>query len=237
MRIKDNSRPMTSEEIHVDILQRIIELDLEPGARLIENDIANYYGVSRSVIRPIFARLEQRKLIRVLPQRGTYVNLINLELNKDILLLRFLIEREAIESLLRKDNKEEIIARLEENVKKQGEHWNLPYNDGFKALDAEFHDILIKGADRQGLLDIIGGHLVHVARWRNFDVLFYNRVQELITEHRVIVKSLKDDDVKKAAKAMSEHLKTVEKVATHVIKAKPEYFDQMDIDRLKMISE
>lgn len=225
MRLKENFTPITSDEIHADILQRIVELDLKPGARLIEKDIANYYGVSRSVIRPIFAKLEQRKLIRVLPQRGSYVSLINLEMNKEILLLRSLIEREAIENLLHKDNKEEIITALEENVQKQGEHWELPYNDGFKALDAEFHNLLIKGADMQGVLSIIEGHLIHVARWRNFDVLFYNRAQELITEHRTILKSLKENDAEKAKMAMSEHLKSVEKVGAHVIKEKPEYFE------------
>lgn len=225
MRLKENFTPMTSDEIHADILHRIIELDLEPGIRLNEKDIASNYGVSRSVIRPIFAKLEQRKLIRVLPQRGSYVSLINLEMNKEILLLRSLIEREAIENLLRKDNKEEIITALEENVQKQGEHWELPYNDDFKALDAEFHNLLIKGADMQGVLSIIEGHLIHVARWRNFDVLFYNRAQELITEHRTILKSLKENDAEKAKMAMSEHLKSVEKVGDHVIKEKPEYFE------------
>lgn len=234
MRIKDNLKPMTSDEIHADILQRIIDLELEPGARLIEKDIANYYGVSRSVIRPIFAKLEQRKLICVFPQRGSYVNLINLELNKDILLLRFLIEREAIECLMHKDNLEEIIARLEKNVRKQGEHWNLPYSEEFKALDVEFHEILIKSTDRQGLLDIIEGHMVHVARWRNFYVLFYDRVKELITEHRAILKGIQEKDVKKASKAMSEHLKTVEKVGAYAIKEKPDYFEVLDIQRLQI---
>ena len=39
-------KPISSEEIYQDILNRIINLELEPGNKISENRIADEYGVS-----------------------------------------------------------------------------------------------------------------------------------------------------------------------------------------------
>ena len=73
------SKPNTAEEIYIDLLNRIISLELEPGQKISENAISEVYGVSRSVVRNSFARLMQNGFLVVYPQRGTYVSKIDLD--------------------------------------------------------------------------------------------------------------------------------------------------------------
>src|SRR3712207_8470963 len=82
------SKPSTADEIYLDLLNRIINLELEPGQKISENKICELYGVSRSVIRNSFARLMQAGFLEVYPQRGTYVSKIDLDYVRTALLDR-----------------------------------------------------------------------------------------------------------------------------------------------------
>ena len=101
MTIYSSQRPATAEEVYQDICDRITNLQLKPGQKISENQMSEEYGVSRSVIRTIFARLSQRKLIEVYPQRGTYVSKIDLDFIADLLLLRTAIEKEVFMRFLK----------------------------------------------------------------------------------------------------------------------------------------
>ena len=102
-------KPISSEEIYQDILNRIINLELEPGSKISENRIADEYGVSRSVIRNAFARLTQDMFLTVYPQRGTYVNYIDLDYIRTALLIRIAIEKEMLYRFMKKKDKSNII--------------------------------------------------------------------------------------------------------------------------------
>lgn len=58
------SHPNTSDEIFEQMLNRIIQLRLEPGQLISENQMSAEYGVSRSVIRTVFTRLKHLTLLR-----------------------------------------------------------------------------------------------------------------------------------------------------------------------------
>ena len=69
---------ISAEKIYRDLLDNIISLKLEPGSLISENTMSNEYGVSRSVIRTVFARLNELGFIDIYPQRGSYVSLIDM---------------------------------------------------------------------------------------------------------------------------------------------------------------
>ena len=96
MTIYNNQRPATADEIYKDMCERITNFQLQPGQKISENQMSEDYGVSRSVIRTVFTRLSERKLVEVYPQRGTYISKMDLEFISDLLLLRTAIEKEIL---------------------------------------------------------------------------------------------------------------------------------------------
>ncbi|WP_138467170.1 GntR family transcriptional regulator [Poseidonocella sp. HB161398] len=60
--------------IETTLLSAIVEGRLHPGSRLSENQLAEAFEVSRTLVREALARLEARHIISVRPRRGWFVN-------------------------------------------------------------------------------------------------------------------------------------------------------------------
>ncbi len=221
-------KSLSSEEIYQEILQKILDLSYEPGRLLSENQMTDEYRVSRTVIRAVFARLQQTGFLEVYPQRGTFVSLIDLNYISDILMLRTALEKEIIYELISSlpdEELEKLISKLEENMEQQRSCMHeKDYHGLFPKLDSEFHHSMIHSAHRDSLMAMISPYMAHLARWRNFDVSFGNRVPALIAEHQDILTCLKQHDILATQNAMAKHLDTINGIAEKALQEYPEYF-------------
>lgn len=219
---------MNSDEIYEEIRKQIIDMSYEPGRMLSENQMVEHYKVSRTVIRAAFSRLQQTGFLEVYPQRGTFVSLINLNYIADLLMLRTAVEKEVIFELisyLSDERLNALIEKLEENMTKQElcSH-EIDYHGNFPRLDSEFHEAMIQSVRRESLVALLVPYMGHIARWRNFDVSFDNRIPELIKEHRHILEAVKSKDIFLAQKALAEHLETITTISDRAMKEYPSYF-------------
>jgi DNA-binding GntR family transcriptional regulator len=203
--------PITVQEILDDLLKRIRILELKPGSMISENEMAVQYNVSRSAIRTVFSKLEQLKLISRYPQIGTFISPFDLQLIKRILYLRYLVEKDALEKLIDQKDIDVIISGLEDNIKKQESMKNtIEYESDLQPVDEEFHRIIIEAVGLEDIMEILKNGSIHVKRWRNFDVLARNKIPLMIDQHKEIVAGLKERDIHRCKKAMSEHLMSVD---------------------------
>jgi len=65
-------KPVARRVFH-ELKNAIITMALTPGQALSENEIAAQMGVSRQPVREAFIRLSEAGLVRIRPQRGTFV--------------------------------------------------------------------------------------------------------------------------------------------------------------------
>lgn len=84
------SKP-TRQEIHADLREQIILLDLPPGTRLREEQLAEHYGVSRTPIRQVLDRLEFEGLVDQGEGRGARVSSLDPKELRDIWAMRLRI--------------------------------------------------------------------------------------------------------------------------------------------------
>jgi DNA-binding GntR family transcriptional regulator len=85
------------KEIIVNRLrQDIFEGNYRPGVRLIEQSLADQYGVSRGPIREALVQLEQEGLARVIPRRGALVTEVSMVEAREIYTLRGHLEGLAV---------------------------------------------------------------------------------------------------------------------------------------------
>ena len=203
-------RPNTSEEIYKDLLSRIISLELEPGSMISENQICEDYHVSRSVIRNVFAKLSQANFLKVLPQRGTVINHIDLEYIQRALLLRLALEKEMLFRFMKNINRSDVIEKIEENIRLQERYYEeKDYNEEFKLLDEQFHNFLMSSSEFENVFALIEEHLLHISRWRNVYIKERVSVSDLIEEHKAILECIKRDDLRGAQEMMQKHIDNV----------------------------
>ena len=226
---------LSSDFIYSDILDRIISLKLSPGSKISENQICEEYNVSRSVIRHIFARLAQINFLTVYPQRGTYVNYIDLEYIRNALLIRLSIEKEILYRFMQKEDKSDIITKMKENMKQQEKFYHEnEYLIEFKELDEEFHNYIIMSVENNAILSLINDHLLHISRWRNVYIKSGYKLSKLIDEHKSILEAIEANDTERALRCMNNHIDTVSGIAS----LDPEYlsyFKGADQDYIKLM--
>lgn len=228
---------LSSDFIYSDILDRIISLKLSPGSKISENQICEEYNVSRSVIRHIFARLVQINFLTVYPQRGTYINYIDLEYIRTALLIRLSIEKEILYRFMQKEDKSDTIKKMEENMRQQEKFYHeKEYLVEFKELDEEFHNYIIMSVENNAVLPLINDHLLHISRWRNVYIKSCYKLSKIIDEHKSILEAIKENDTNRALKNMTDHIDTVSGIAS----LDPEYlsyFKGADQDYIKLMKE
>lgn len=216
---------ITSNEIYIDMLEKIIKLEYKPGILISENDLCEKYDTTRHTIRGALVLLKEKGFIDVYPQRGTYVSLINLDYIEDVIYIREAVAQETIHEIMKKGISEESILKLKESLNKQRKIKNLKENaEQFYELDDEFHALLLEAAGRKNVFTMLkDGHL-HVRRWRNVEVETLDRIEELPKEHEQIVKAIEAHDESLARKLLNYHIDSVNRYSKVVLEKHPEYF-------------
>lgn len=222
------NQPLSADEVFRDMRKKILKLELEPGQKLSENQMCDIYGVSRSVIRIVFTRLNQLHLLDIYPQRGTYVSHINLDHIQDLLVLRTAVEKEVLYEIfhnIREVERMALVEKLEENLAEQEQYRDSKtYETSFKRLDSSFHKMMIDSVERYRLVELLNDYMIHVTRWRNFDVVFDSRIPELIDQHRAILDAIKENNLMKAQQCMAVHLETISGINDRAKAKYPQYF-------------
>ena len=136
-------------------------------------------------------------------------------------------------SELKDEERGKMIGRLEENLRQQDKFQHeQDYNGSFPKLDSEFHKIMIDSVGRYSLMQMLSDSLLHISRWRNFDVAFDHRVPQLIKEHKAIVEAIRRGNLSMAQERIGIHLETITGIADRAIAKYPNYFKNVGISRL-----
>lgn len=194
--------------IEKDLRRAIIELELKPGTKLSEQDIATRLGVSRQPVREALIKLANSRLVEVRPYRGTEVARISAQEMTEALFVRQAVEvavagkaarsfdpwqRKRIDSLLAKQ--EEVSARQD--------------HAAFRAHDEAFHIAIAKGAGVGMAWMAIADMKSHVDRVCNLTLRTTEDMQRRVREHRAIMSAIDAGDAARAQAAMAEHLGSI----------------------------
>ncbi|MGV8856304.1 MAG: GntR family transcriptional regulator [Devosia sp.] len=194
--------------IEKDLRRSIIELELLPGSRLSEQDIATRLGVSRQPVREALIRLANSRLIEVRPHRGTVVARISAKEMTEALFVRQAVEvavvakaaqsfdawqRRRIASLLH--NQEEASSALD--------------HAAFREHDEAFHIAIATGAGVGIAWIAIADMKTHMDRVCNMTLQSEADMQRRVREHRAIMDAIDAHDVEAAQNAMALHLGSI----------------------------
>ena len=225
MNVPRNKNLINSTAIVNDLLTKIETLKYMPGEMISEGDLCATYDTTRHTVRGALAVLKEKGFVEVYPQRGTFVSLIDLEYIDDVLFLRESVEQEAVHRIIEKGENEKLVEKLRAEVKKQKAVKDPMANPpAFYKLDDAFHNAILEAAGRPKLSLLYEDSFVHVRRWRNFEVRYLNRIENLPKEHEEIIAVIEKRDFKAARKILNHHLDSVGRYGREMRKQYPEYF-------------
>ena len=183
---------------------------LEPGERLMEVQLAEELGISRTPVREAIRKLEQEGYVIMMPRRGTYVSDISTNDVKEIFEIRSALESLATGLAARRIEPEELETLQNLLVEIEG---YIEKNDIEKIVetDIKFHGLLYQVSRNERLVNIINNLKEQLARFRTLSMSYPGRLQETLEEHSEMVEAIANGDVSAARDAAEHHMERAEK--------------------------
>ncbi|MDO4295734.1 MAG: GntR family transcriptional regulator [bacterium] len=197
--------------------QAILRGELKPGERLMEIQLAERLGVSRTPIREAIRKLELEGLVLMIPRKGAEVAQISEKHLRDVLEVRRSLEELAVELACQRIRPEQIHA-LEEAHLKFIEA--VKGKDMMKMAEADegFHDVIYEGTENQRLMQLLNNIREQMYRYRLEYIKDERMRQIVIHEHEQILAALRVHHVKEARDAIREHIENQEITVSKKIK-------------------
>ena len=190
--------------------QAILKGELEPGERLMEVQLANKLGVSRTPIREAIRKLELEGLVRMVPRKGAEVASITEKDMKDVLEVRTALEGLAVQLACEKIKKADITELIAANK----EFENAIKTKDLTLIaeaDVAFHDIIYKITENQRLIQTVNNLREQMYRYRLEYLKDEKKHAKLIAEHKDIIEQLKMRDVEAVTESIKQHIINQEK--------------------------
>ncbi|TBW35336.1 GntR family transcriptional regulator [Siculibacillus lacustris] len=190
----------------VELLRHaVVTMQIRPGERLSEQDIARRFGVSRQPVREAFIKLAESGLVRILPQRGTLVVKISRTAVEDARFIREAIECAVVrEAAIRRGG--DLLPSLHLCLDDMERAFERGDGARFFALDDDFHAGLAAAAGRPAAWRIVVDLKSQMDRVRYLDVGEAVPMHTVLAQHRDILTAVEAGDPVAAEHAVHEHL-------------------------------
>ncbi len=192
--IKPISRFSMREEVYSTLLMWIMEGQLRPGEKLLDKELAETMGVSRTPVREALRRLEDKDLVESAANRWTRVAAISVEEPVMIYPIIWTLEELAIAEATPKLTEADFL-RMEEANEQLAKALADGDPLGASRADAKFHDIYIECTGNPFLINILQDLKI---RYRRVEVTYFegsSLATDSVVEHRQILESLRSGDI------------------------------------------
>lgn len=196
------------DRIYQILKDSVIRHRVKPGERLIDQEIADNLGVSRTPVREALNRLGAEGLVSIIPRRGVFVTDLSSKDITDLYQVREALEVLAVQlavPLLTDedlDNLEQISDQFKAALDRED------FLTCFE-LDKEFHDKLTELSGNNKLKEIneqLGGS-IQISRWKHCQNGSKHRAT--FKEHQGILDALASRDADLASRLLQNHIRGV----------------------------
>lgn len=204
------------ELVFESLREAIIQGRLHPGERLMEIQLAEELGVSRTPVREAIRKLELEGLVLMIPRKGAYVSQISMKDIADVFEIRRALEGLAARLAAERATDEEV-ERLELALIQISEVAETDDLDGAVALDTDFHEELMRASHNPRLSQMVSNLREQIQRFRLTSLSHPGRVKLAVEEHRKVVDAIASHDAELAQNLAYEHIENAENSLMEVI--------------------
>jgi DNA-binding GntR family transcriptional regulator len=179
---------------------------LQPGERLMENQLAEKLGVSRTPIREALRMLELEHLVALTPRKGAQVlDMTEKDIN-NVLEIRGVLEGLATSVACRKMSPEQLV-NLKEKEQKMEQAWLDDELEKVADYDEQFHDIIFMATENDKLIQIYKNLRIQLYRYRMAHAKLESSKAAIISHHRSILWAIENRRSEEGTKVAQEHVK------------------------------
>jgi DNA-binding GntR family transcriptional regulator len=198
------TRNSLSDQATDIIKESILSLEIQPGSRLIVDNLAEMYNISRTPVREALKNLSVQGLVTY---NGIVYRVTKLTRNN---VLELYSVREALEVLAAAQAASKITPTQLKKLEQLNSNYDLKLSQRkLIDLDMEFHQLIQEASHNtilQSMLKTISEQILLLRRWLFQDQSRKSIEEDTIHEHSEIVRSISNHDAALAAQVMRRHL-------------------------------
>lgn len=188
------------------LLENIVYLNLTPGSPISDKEIAAQMSLSRTPVREALLLLEEMRFVKVYPQRGTFVSLLDVDDIEESRYLRKCLEADTLIQATRNFSSDSLI-KMEANLRMQKKAVAENDKKRFLHLDQFFHYLICEGCGRSRVWPLIQRNSLHFFRVRRLKVSEgYMGQGNFLEQHHQLSQSIRDGDAERALYLLNAHL-------------------------------
>ncbi len=191
-----------SEKVYQAIKEMILNNSISSGEKLNQEQLAEKLGVSRTPVLSAFSKLEKEMLLKLVPNKGAYVNKLTVKEFDDLLDLRLRLEPLGAFEAANKATPEQIgkLKKTFVNFEKMVYH-NSDHK--LKIADYHFHMTIMKISQNEMLYKMMSSF--NIILISNINILVHDPSSS-IEDHKNIFEAIKNHNGKQAEEAIYAHI-------------------------------
>lgn len=213
LRVERNPAPVRTQVLD-NLRQAIVERQLAPGQRLIERELVELTGVSRTSIREALRELAAEGLVTAIPNKGTVVASLSAEEARQLYEVRSALE--GLGGRLFAQNASQAQRNALVKALQRIERLVASGSPVISAKDS-FYEILFEGGGNEALRSVVAGLHARVSVLRALSLSVPGRPAQSLQEMRDIVDAVLAGDADAAARASSRHVEEAGRVGLQAL--------------------
>lgn len=218
MNLRVETLPGLREQVAERLRMAIVVGHFKPGERLIERELCDMMGVSRTSLREALRELQADGLITLKPNKGMSVSVLTQDTARSIYEVRQVLEGLAAR-LFARHATPELMQALRNSVEELALVYENFSAEAFIDVKGRFYDILLEGAGNEVAADMLRRIHTRASQLRVLSLSRSERAQESIRELRAFCDALEARDEDLAWELCLDH---VQKAAEAALKDIPE---------------
>lgn len=204
------------KQLEHELRNAIVQARFKPGEHLSDRVLCEMFGVSRTLVREAVRQLEAEGLIQIIPHRGTFVNMLSVEMAVQIYEVRAALEG-LVASGFVKSCSDEQIDELEDIVKQIASKKSPPVDSSLLELKQRFYSVLMEGSGNDFAREMLRQIYNRIAQLRATTLSAPNRLGSSIRELKKLVAAIRRRDAEGASAAAVEHVVNASRVAIRIL--------------------
>ena len=209
------------ENVADEIRMKILNGDMKPGDKIIEQELASEFGISRGPVREALRQLEQEGMVEYSRNVGCSVKHIGMDDVYEIYYMRANYEMMAVR-LYNAPFPQETIEKMEQVLEQMKHLHKEEYRKVFE-LDNEFHQMLFEIAEKNQVFVLMESISIHYDRVRSLALKAIKDIKT-VDDHRMILKAVSEGNAEEAKRLMEKHLNRYKVDRETMESAYPQYF-------------
>jgi len=213
--IQSIEKKSLADRIAEVVRKLILEGDLPPGTRLLEQDLSKKLGISRAVLREALRSLQEEGLVEARHNHGKFVAELDLHDMQEIYNLRKILEGFAVEIVISQANDKDL-QQLSDMVDKTIKAAKNGDYERANDHDLNWHKQIWNLSNNERLYDFLSSMSAQIRMFLTINSYQYENLMDGVILHREIMNAMVARDANTAVELMKKHIQeAIETLQTH----------------------